>query len=57
MKTKIFGFAVMLSLATLLGACGGGAESTDTSTPAAPGEPVEGTTGTPTPASTPTNTP
>ncbi len=53
MKTKIFGFALMLSLAAVLGACETGTEPTGTPTPAAPGEPTDGATPAPTPATTP----
>jgi len=60
MKTKIFGLAIVLSLATMLGACEGGTEPSGdaTTTPAAtttPGEPTD--SGTPTPATEPTATP
>jgi len=61
MKTKIFGLAVMLSLATVLGACDGGSTPTTTTTPAATGEPSDtGATKAPTattPAATPTKAP
>ncbi len=39
MKTKIFGLALMLSLAAVLGACEGGEPGGTTATPAATGEP------------------
>jgi hypothetical protein len=61
MKTKIFGLALMLSLAAILGACEGGGEGGGgtTSTPAATGEPTDAPPATPpaTPAATPTATP
>ncbi len=42
MKTKIFGLAVILSLATILGACESGGDGTGTtSTPSATGEPTD----------------
>jgi hypothetical protein len=53
MKTKVFGLALMLSLATMLGACDGGGEpSGTTTTPPATtgGEPAD--TGTTPPAET-----
>lgn len=50
MKTKIFGLALMLSMAALLGACEGANDPTTPTTPAATGEPTD--TGT-TPAATP----
>ncbi|MDP5017517.1 MAG: hypothetical protein NWQ43_09490 [Dolichospermum sp.] len=53
MKTKIFGLALMLSLATMLGACDGGGEPAGTtSSPAATtgGEPAD--TGSTPPATT-----
>ena len=56
MKTKVFGLALMLSLATMLGACeGGGGPTATPSSPAATtgGEPAD--TGTTTPATTPTS--
>ncbi|MEA5601708.1 hypothetical protein [Nostoc sp. UHCC 0252] len=55
MKTKVFGFALMLSLATILGACDGGG----TPTPSATGEPTDAPAATPaiTPAITPATTP
>ncbi|MBW4689501.1 hypothetical protein [Nostoc sp. MG11] len=61
MKTKIFGFALMLSLAAILGACEGTNEPAGTTTtPGAPGEPAD-TGSTPavttTPLATPTKTP
>ncbi|WP_066375872.1 MULTISPECIES: hypothetical protein [unclassified Anabaena] len=52
MKTKIFALAVMLSMATFLGACESGTQ-TNTTTPAATGEPTD--TGA-TPAATPAET-
>ncbi|MBW4613508.1 MAG: hypothetical protein KME21_09520 [Desmonostoc vinosum HA7617-LM4] len=63
MKTKIFGLAIMLSLAAILGACENSTtEPGSTTSPAAtPAEPADtGTTpaATPaTPAATPTKTP
>ncbi|MEB3217113.1 MAG: hypothetical protein VKN72_12915 [Nostocales cyanobacterium 94392] len=56
MKTKVFGFALLLGLATILGACEGGQDTpagTETAPPA--GEPVDapGTA----PEATPTATP
>ncbi|TAE58454.1 MAG: hypothetical protein EAZ76_01930 [Nostocales cyanobacterium] len=59
MKTRIFGLALMLSLATMLGACEGGSQpaGTSTTTPAT-GEPADtGTTPEATPATTPATTP
>ncbi len=50
MRTKIFGFALMLSLAAFLGACEGGGGGGTTTTPAATGEPTD--TGAATPAAT-----
>ncbi|QNP28867.1 hypothetical protein [Cylindrospermopsis curvispora] len=67
MKTKIFGLAIVLSLATMLGACEGGTEPSGdatttpatTTTPAA--EPTDSGTATPAattePTATPTTTP
>lgn len=58
MKTRIFGLAVILSLATILGACEGGGDAGGggtTSTPAATGEPTDAPAATPT--ATPTATP
>lgn len=65
MKTKIFGLAIVLSLATVLGACEGGTEPSGdaTTTPAAttPAEPTDSGTATPAattePTATPTTTP
>lgn len=66
MKTKIFGLAIVLSLATMLGACEGGTEPSGdaTTTPAAttaPAEPTDSGTATPAattePTATPTTTP
>ncbi|ABA24215.1 conserved hypothetical protein [Trichormus variabilis ATCC 29413] len=62
MRTKIFGFALMLSLAAFLGACEGGGG--DQTTPAT-GEPTDTGAATPaattpaatTPAASPTTTP
>ncbi|MGJ5632954.1 hypothetical protein [Nostoc sp. CALU 1950] len=51
MKTKIFGFALMLSLAAILGACEGGGGPSP-STPAPTGEPTDAP-----PAATPPATP
>ncbi len=57
MKTKIFGLALMLSLAAILGACEGGGGGTGTTTPAATGEPTDappvGSTPVPTTPATP----
>ncbi|MBE9214359.1 hypothetical protein IQ247_17065 [Plectonema cf. radiosum LEGE 06105] len=56
MKTKVFGFALLLGLATIIGACeGGGDTPSTTDTPPAAGEPVDapGTV----PEATPTATP
>ncbi|MBD2252532.1 hypothetical protein [Nostoc parmelioides] len=56
MRTKIFGFALMLSLGAFLGACG----ETTTTPPAATGEPTDTGAATPaatTPAATPEATP
>lgn len=53
MKTKIFGFALMLSLAAVLGACDTGTNDpagTPPATTPAPGEPTDGVTPAPTPA-------
>jgi hypothetical protein len=64
MKTKLFGLALVLSLSAVVGACAGGNQPTDTSTPAdttsPAGEPVDNTTSpaaTTQPESTPTATP
>jgi hypothetical protein len=58
MKTKIFGLALMLSLATILGGCGeGGDGGTTTSTPAATGEPTDAPPVGSTPAATTPATP
>ncbi|EFA68396.1 hypothetical protein [Cylindrospermopsis raciborskii] len=66
MKTKIFGLAIVLSLATMLGACEGGTEPSGdaTTTPTAtttPAEPTDSGTATPAtttePTATPTTTP
>ena len=56
MKIKVFGFALLLGLATALGACENAEEtpSTDTTPPA--GEPADGG-GAATPEATPTATP
>ncbi len=51
MKIKIFGFALLLGLATVLGACEGTGESPSTDTPAA-GEPTDAPA-TATPTATP----
>ncbi|WYL92945.1 MAG: hypothetical protein HEQ35_02895 [Gloeotrichia echinulata IR180] len=59
MKTRIFGLALLLSLATVLGACegGGGApEGGTTSAPTATGEPTDGATTSPSPTATATST-
>ncbi|AFY51128.1 hypothetical protein Nos7524_5411 [Nostoc sp. PCC 7524] len=56
MKTKIFGLAFMLSMAALLGACGGATDPTTTTTPAATGEPTD-TGATPADTTTPAATP
>ncbi|MEY3222755.1 MAG: hypothetical protein RLZZ203_1611 [Cyanobacteriota bacterium] len=52
MKTKVIGLALMLSLATMLGACEGGSEPAATTSPAETtgGEPAD--TGAATPAAT-----
>ncbi|MDZ7955449.1 MAG: hypothetical protein RMY16_24250 [Nostoc sp. DedQUE12b] len=58
MKTKIFGFALMLSLAAILGACeGGGGDGAGTSTPAATGEPTDAPAVKTTPATPAATTP
>ncbi|MEH2318464.1 hypothetical protein [Nostoc sp.] len=58
MKTKIFGLALMLSLATMLGACeGGGDGAGTTSTPAATGEPTDAPPAGSSPAATTAPTP
>jgi PBP1b-binding outer membrane lipoprotein LpoB len=61
MKTKIFGLAIVLSLATMLGACEGGTEPSGdaTTTPAATTAPAEPTDSgaTTEPTATPTTTP
>jgi hypothetical protein len=54
MKTKIFGFVLMLGLAAVLGACEPGPEEPAGTPPAAtpaPGEPTDGAT--PAPPATP----
>ncbi|WP_414528071.1 hypothetical protein [Nodularia chucula] len=54
MKTKIFGFMLMLGLAAFLGACEPQPGETPPATaPAAPGEPSDGATPAPAPDSTP----
>lgn len=53
MKIKVFGFALLLGLATVLGACEGGEAPSTTETPAA-GEPTDAPKdATPTPTATP----
>lgn len=54
MKTKIFGLAVILSLATIIGACENGGGGAGTVTPS-PGEPTDAPAANPavTPAATP----
>ena len=59
MKTKVFGLALMLSLATMLGACeGGGGPTATPSSPAATtgGEPADTGTTTPTATTSPAAT-
>ncbi len=59
MKTKILGLALMLSLATILGACGDGGDGGggSPSTPAATGEPTDAPPAGSTPAATTPATP
>ncbi len=54
MKTKIFGFVLMLGLAAVLGACEPAPQPSE-APPAspAPGEPTDGATPAPTPGTTP----
>lgn len=52
MKIKIFGFALLLGLATTLGACES-AEETPVDTTAPAGEPADGGAVTPEPTATP----
>ncbi|MFQ4141548.1 hypothetical protein [Chlorogloeopsis sp. ULAP02] len=57
MKIKILGFALLLGLASALGACENAQDGTTTTTPA-PGEPTDAATKAPvTPAATPTKSP
>jgi hypothetical protein len=54
MKIKVFGFALLLGLATVLGACEGAEETPTTDTPPAAGEPTDAPV---VPEATPTATP
>ncbi|MDM9383774.1 hypothetical protein QUB80_24115 [Chlorogloeopsis sp. ULAP01] len=55
MKIKILGFALLLGLASALGACDNAQDGTTTTTPA-PGEPTDAAA-TKAPAATPTKSP
>lgn len=52
MKIKVLGLALMLSMATVLGACEGGSD-TPTNGGTTPAEPADGAATTPAPATTP----
>ncbi|MEO1378083.1 MAG: hypothetical protein AAFW70_28175 [Cyanobacteria bacterium J06635_10] len=56
MKIKIFGFALLLGLATTLAACEGGGENPSTDTPAT-GEPTDAPAAAPDAKPTPTTAP
>jgi hypothetical protein len=53
MKTRIFSLALMLSLATMLGACEGGSQPAGNTTTPAAGEPADTGASTPTATTTP----
>ncbi|AUT02533.1 hypothetical protein CLI64_20255 [Nostoc sp. CENA543] len=57
MKTKIFGFALLLSLAGFLGACGDNTSAPDATTPATTTTPAEPTDSGTTPPTTPAASP
>ncbi len=53
MKIKVFGFALLLGLATVLGACDGAQDTPTTDVTPAAGEPADGGAANPEPTATP----